>query len=36
MTADQIKLCFYSGVLSFEYSHLFTPQRGWGWSSAAF
>ena len=36
MTADQIKLCFYSGVLSFEYAHLFTPEKGWSWSSAAF
>jgi hypothetical protein len=36
MTADQIKLCFYSGVLAFQYSHLFAPETGWIWSSAAF
>ena len=36
MTADQIKLCFYSGVLTFQSSHLFTPETGWIWSSAAF
>jgi hypothetical protein len=23
MTSDRIKLCFYSGVLSFQYTHLF-------------
>jgi hypothetical protein len=36
MTADQIKLCFYSGVLSFEYTHLLTPDKGWQWIEALF
>ncbi|HST14128.1 MAG TPA: hypothetical protein VLJ44_04645 [Gaiellaceae bacterium] len=35
MTSNQIKLCFYSGVLSFEYSHDLT-RDGWRWIPAEF
>jgi hypothetical protein len=36
MTANQIKLCFFSGVLSFEFTHLLTPDKGWQWIDALF
>jgi hypothetical protein len=36
MTSDQIKLCFYSGVLSFEYSHDLVPSQGRRWIPAEF
>ena len=35
-TSDQIKLCFYSGVLSFEYSHDLVPNQGRKWIPAEF
>ena len=36
MTSDQIKLCFYAGVLSFEYSHDLVPGSGRKWVAAEF
>lgn len=36
MTSNQIKLCFFSGVLSFEYTHMLTPNKGWQWNEALF
>lgn len=36
MTADQIKLCFYAGVLSFEYTHVLVPGEGRKWVAAEF
>ena len=36
MTSDEIKLCFYSGVLSFEYTHVLVPGKGREWVPAEF
>lgn len=36
MTSNQIKLCFFSGVLSFEYTHVLVPGQGWKWVAAEF
>ena len=36
MTSDQIKLCFYAGVLSFEYTHVLVPNQGREWVPAEF
>ncbi|MGH9423990.1 MAG: hypothetical protein ACRD3J_28700, partial [Thermoanaerobaculia bacterium] len=36
MTSNQIKLCFYSGVLSFQYTHVVVPGKGFEWIPSNF
>ncbi|HST14980.1 MAG TPA: hypothetical protein VLJ44_09055 [Gaiellaceae bacterium] len=36
MSSNQIKLCFYSGVLSFEYTHVIVPGKGREWVQTKF